>query len=153
MICTCHGMIIFWPLLSSLLSGPKILIARYMLGQPKWCDTRYVCHAEVNAILNTNLASAEGQKLYLTMFPCNECAKVIIQSGVSEVIYFVEKRIDSSDTCYIASHKLPSIAGVKARKHQLQMPQISIKFEEPWSKIYLLEWCCSKANGPGVVIL
>ncbi|XP_022137276.1 deoxycytidylate deaminase isoform X2 [Momordica charantia] len=39
----------------------------------------YVCHAEVNAILNTNHASASGQKLYVTMFPCNECAKIIIQ--------------------------------------------------------------------------
>lgn len=100
-------------------------------GDPLETKYLYVCHAEVNAILNTNIASAEGQKLYLTMFPCNECAKVIIQSGVSEVIYFVEKRIDSSDTCYVASHKLLSMAGVKARKHQPQMPQISIKFEEP----------------------
>ncbi|KAL9253651.1 Deoxycytidylate deaminase-like protein [Drosera capensis] len=84
-------------------------------GDPLETKYPYVCHAEVNAILNTNLASAEGQKLYVTMFPCNECAKVIIQSGVSEVIYFVEKRIDSSDTCYVASHKLLSMAGVKAR--------------------------------------
>ncbi|KAF8718110.1 hypothetical protein HU200_025595 [Digitaria exilis] len=91
----------------------------------------YVVHAEVNAILNTNHASAAGQKLYVTMFPCNECAKIIIQSGVSEVIYFVEKRIDNSDHVYVASHKLLSIAGVKVRKHQPQMAQIPIKFQEP----------------------
>ncbi|CAO2818061.1 uncharacterized protein LOC130797695 [Amaranthus tricolor] len=91
----------------------------------------YVCHAEVNAILNTNHASAAGQKLYVTMFPCNECAKIIIQSGVSEVIYFVEKRLPNSDKCYFASHKLLSLAGVKVRKHQPQMGQINIKFEEP----------------------
>ncbi|XP_021737448.1 deoxycytidylate deaminase-like [Chenopodium quinoa] len=78
----------------------------------------YVCHAEVNAILNTNHASAAGQKLYVTMFPCNECAKIIIQSGVSEIIYFVEKRLPNSDKCYIASHKLLSMSGVKVRKHQ-----------------------------------
>nr|CAB3501775.1 unnamed protein product [Digitaria exilis] len=71
------------------------------------------------------------QKLYVTMFPCNECAKIIIQSGVSEVIYFVEKRIDNSDHVYVASHKLLSIAGVKVRKHQPQMAQIPIKFQEP----------------------
>ncbi|XP_072970668.1 uncharacterized protein [Typha angustifolia] len=90
----------------------------------------YVVHAEVNAILNTNHASAAGQKLYVTMFPCNECAKIIIQSGVSEVIYFVEKRLANSDIAYVASHKLLSMAGVKVRKHQPEMIQISIKFQE-----------------------
>ncbi|KGN64411.1 deoxycytidylate deaminase [Cucumis sativus] len=91
----------------------------------------YVCHAEVNAILNTNHASASGQKLYVTMFPCNECAKIIIQSGVSEVIYFVEKRINNSNVAYFASHKLLSMAGVKVRKHQPLSDQILIKFEDP----------------------
>ncbi|CAI9787322.1 unnamed protein product [Fraxinus pennsylvanica] len=71
----------------------------------------YVCHAEVNAILNTNHASAAGQRLYVTMFPCNECAKIIIQSGVLEVIYYVEKRLVNSETAYAASHKLLSMAG------------------------------------------
>ncbi|EYU17701.1 hypothetical protein ABFS82_04G172400 [Erythranthe guttata] len=90
----------------------------------------YVCHAEVNAILNTNHASAAGQRLYVTMFPCNECAKIIIQSGVSEVIYYVEKRLDNSDTTYAASNKLLSMAGVKVRRLQPQMDQILIKFDE-----------------------
>ncbi|KAH1248927.1 putative deoxycytidylate deaminase [Glycine max] len=85
---------------------------------------------QVNAILNTNHASAAGQRLYVTMFPCNECAKIIIQSGVSEVIYFVEKRLENSDTAYIASHKLLSLAGVKVRKHQPLMNEIHLKFEE-----------------------
>lgn len=89
----------------------------------------YVCHAEVNAILNTNHASAAGQKLYVTMYPCNECAKVIIQSGVSEVIYFVEKRF-SNDIVYTASQKLLNMAGVKIRRHQPQMSQILLKFNE-----------------------
>ncbi|XP_068655780.1 uncharacterized protein [Aristolochia californica] len=91
----------------------------------------YVVHAEVNAILNTNHASAAGQRLYVTMFPCNECAKIIIQSGVSEVIYFVEKRFNDSDVAYVASHRLLSMAGVKVRKHQPEMEEILIKFEEP----------------------
>ncbi|KAF0910533.1 hypothetical protein E2562_002977 [Oryza meyeriana var. granulata] len=82
-------------------------------GDPLETKYPYVVHAEVNAILNTNHASAAGQKLYVTMFPCNECAKIIIQSGVSEVIYFVEKRIGNSDYVYVASHKLLSMAGVK----------------------------------------
>ncbi|CDP04169.1 unnamed protein product [Coffea canephora] len=99
-------------------------------GNPLETKYPYVCHAEVNAILNTNHASAAGQKLYVTMFPCNECAKIIIQSGVSEVIYFVEKRLDNSQTTYVASQKLLSMAGVKIRRHQPQMNQILIKFQE-----------------------
>ncbi|KAJ9676628.1 hypothetical protein PVL29_021910 [Vitis rotundifolia] len=99
-------------------------------GDPLETKYPYVCHAEVNAILNTNHASAAGQRLYVTMFPCNECAKIIIQSGVSEVIYFVEKRLNNSQVAYVASHKLLSMAGVKVRKHQPQMDQILIKFEE-----------------------
>ncbi|KAF6150092.1 hypothetical protein GIB67_002874 [Kingdonia uniflora] len=100
-------------------------------GNPLETKYPYVCHAEVNAILNTNHASAAGQRLYVTMFPCNECAKIIIQSGVSEVIYFVEKRLNNSDTLYTASHKLLAMAGVKVRKHQPQMAQILLKFEDP----------------------
>ncbi|KAK3043250.1 hypothetical protein RJ639_002493, partial [Escallonia herrerae] len=99
-------------------------------GDPLETKYPYVCHAEVNAILNTNHASAAGQRLYITMFPCNECAKIIIQSGVSEVIYFVEKRLDNSETAYVASHKLLSMAGVKVRRHQPQVDQIFVKFQE-----------------------
>ncbi|KAJ8536568.1 hypothetical protein K7X08_034969 [Anisodus acutangulus] len=99
-------------------------------GNPLETKYPYVCHAEVNAILNTNHASAAGQRLYVTMFPCNECAKIIIQSGVSEVIYVVEKRLDGSDEAYVASHKLMSMAGIKVRSHQPQMKEISIKFDE-----------------------
>ncbi|CAA7056446.1 unnamed protein product [Microthlaspi erraticum] len=99
-------------------------------GDPLETKYPYVCHAEVNAILNTNHASAAGQKLYVTMFPCNECAKIIIQSGVSEVIYFVEKRLKDSNVAYVASHKLLSMANIKVRKHQPEMDQILIKFEE-----------------------
>ncbi|KAL8232275.1 hypothetical protein R6Q57_002053 [Mikania cordata] len=90
----------------------------------------YVCHAEVNCILNKNHASAAGQRLYVTMFPCNECAKVIIQSGVSEVIYFVEKSLENSDVIYAASHKLLSMSGIKVRKHQPKMSQILLRFLE-----------------------
>ncbi|KAL6549450.1 hypothetical protein OROHE_008567 [Orobanche hederae] len=99
-------------------------------GDPLETKYPYVCHAEVNAILNTNHASAAGQRLYVTMFPCNECAKIIIQSGVSEVIYYVEKSLDNTDAAYVASHKLLSMAGVKVRRHQPQMDQILIKFGE-----------------------
>ncbi|KAI5417291.1 uncharacterized protein LOC127074070 [Lathyrus oleraceus] len=99
-------------------------------GNPLDTKYPYVCHAEVNAILNTNHASAAGQRLYVTMFPCNECAKIIIQSGVSEIIYFVEKRLENSNVIYTASHKLLSLAGVKVRKHQPAMSEIHLKYDE-----------------------
>lgn len=99
-------------------------------GNPLETKYPYVCHAEVNAILNTNHASAVGQKLYVTMFPCNECAKIIIQSGVSEVIYFMEKRSEDTKIAYVASEKLLSMAGIKVRRHQPQMDKILIKFKE-----------------------
>ncbi|KAI3737422.1 hypothetical protein L2E82_27424 [Cichorium intybus] len=99
-------------------------------GDPLETKYPYVCHAEVNCILNTNHASAAGQKLYVTMFPCNECAKVIIQSGVSEVIYFVEKSLENGDVIYVASHKLLSMAGIKVRRHQPGMNQILLRFSQ-----------------------
>ncbi|XP_058223272.1 uncharacterized protein LOC131332985 [Rhododendron vialii] len=101
------------------------------IGNPLETKYPYVCHAEVNAILNTKHASTAGQRLYVTMFPCNECAKIIIQSGVSEVIYFVEKRLKNSNTAYVTSHKLLTLASVKVRKRQPWMDKILINFEEP----------------------
>ena len=56
-------------------------------------DTKYVyvTHSELNAILNYRGGSLEGAKLYVSLFPCNECAKAIIQSGIKEVIYGIDK--------------------------------------------------------------
>lgn len=68
------------------------------------------------------------------MFPCNECAKIIIQSGVSEVIYFMEKRSEDTKIAYVASEKLLSMAGIKVRRHQPQMDKILIKFKEQWKR-------------------
>lgn len=56
-------------------------------------DTKYpfVCHAELNAILNRNTASLKDATIYVTLFPCNECAKAIIQSGIKKVVYIENK--------------------------------------------------------------
>ena len=56
-------------------------------------DTKYpfVCHAELNAVLNSNAADLSGCTLYVTLFPCNECAKAIIQSGIKRVVYHSNK--------------------------------------------------------------
>ena len=51
----------------------------------------YVCHAEMNAIMNKNSQSLNGATMYVTMYPCNECSKLIIQSGITEVVYFEGK--------------------------------------------------------------
>ena len=63
-------------------------------------DTKYpfVCHAELNAILNRNSTSLKGCTLYVTLFPCNECAKAIIQSGIKKVVYYSNKYADSEIT-------------------------------------------------------
>jgi len=77
----------------------------------------YVCHAEFNAILNTrNGSSLEGCTLYVTLFPCNECAKAVIQTGIKEVVYAEDKYKDT--TLVKASKKLLTLAGVKIRKYQ-----------------------------------
>lgn len=63
-------------------------------------DTKYpyVCHAELNAILNYNGGSLKGARVYVTLFPCNECTKAIIQSGIKEVIYLSDKYADTEST-------------------------------------------------------
>lgn len=60
-------------------------------------DTKYpfVCHAELNAILNSNIGNLSGCTLYVTLFPCNECAKAIIQSGIKKVVYAENKYADT----------------------------------------------------------
>lgn len=77
----------------------------------------YVCHAEFNAILNTRNGSAlEGCTLYVTLFPCNECAKAIIQTGIKEVVYQSDKYKDQ--TSFQASRLLLELAGVKIREYK-----------------------------------
>lgn len=63
-------------------------------------DTKYpfVCHAELNAILNRNEASLRECTLYVTLFPCNECAKAIIQSGIKKVVYLEDKYANTDST-------------------------------------------------------
>jgi dCMP deaminase len=74
----------------------------------------YVCHAEANAIFNSN-KNTEKCKIYCTLFPCNECAKAIIQNHISEVIYESDKHHDLDP--YKASRKLLSAAKIKCRKY------------------------------------
>ena len=81
-------------------------------------DTKYlyVAHTELNAILNYRGGSLAGAKLYVSLFPCNECAKAIIQCGIKEVIYDSDKYADTPAT--IASKRMMEAAGVKYRQYQ-----------------------------------
>lgn len=81
-------------------------------------DTKhpYVCHAELNAVLNKNAESCRNCVLYSTLYPCNECAKVIIQAGIRRVIYASDKHRRRVSTQ--ASQRLFSLAGVETRQHQ-----------------------------------
>ncbi|MBP5459621.1 MAG: dCMP deaminase family protein [Clostridia bacterium] len=79
-------------------------------------DTKYpfVCHAELNAILNHAGGSLAGCKIYVALFPCNECAKAIIQCGIKEVVYLSDK-YDGTDM-NTASKRMFEAAGVKLTK-------------------------------------
>lgn len=81
-------------------------------------ETKYpfVAHSELNAILNYRGGNLEGAKLYVTLFPCNECAKAIIQAGISEVIYDCNKYDQTPSV--IASKKMLDAAGVKYRQYE-----------------------------------
>lgn len=71
----------------------------------------YVAHAELNAILNYRGGSLEGSKLYVTLFPCNECAKAIIQCGIKKVVYACDKYESTPENT--ASKRLFDAAGVE----------------------------------------
>ncbi|KAA0197536.1 Cytidine and deoxycytidylate deaminase zinc-binding region [Fasciolopsis buskii] len=84
----------------------------------------FVCHAELNAVLNRNHATSTGCILYATMFPCNECAKVLIQAGIKEVIYFSDKK--KGTPANEASKTMFTKAGILFRQFQPTGRQIHI---------------------------
>lgn len=93
-------------------------------------DTKYpyVCHAELNAILNSGGRSLAGCKIYVALFPCNECAKAIIQSGIKEVVYISDKYADSVGVR--ASKRMMDAAGVEYKKIALKHDELKISFKE-----------------------
>lgn len=72
-----------------------------------------MCHAEVNAILNKNSSDVKNCTIYVGLFPCNECAKVIIQSGIKLVIYMSDKHAHKLET--VAAKRMFDAAGVAYR--------------------------------------
>lgn len=89
-------------------------------------DTKYayVTHAELNAILNSKTANLEGSTVYVTLFPCNECTKALIQKRVGKIVYLDDKYHDT-DTSEAARRMLDA-AGVKYERYDLTGRDINI---------------------------
>ena len=119
----------------------KILSMGYN-GFPKGCDdddfpwartaetaneTKYpfVTHAELNAILNYRGGSLEGAKIYVALFPCNECAKAIIQAGLKTVVYACDKYADTA--AVLASKRMFRAAGVELVPYRHTGRQITLE--------------------------
>jgi dCMP deaminase len=85
--------------------------------ETKYC---YVCHAEENAVYNSN-SNTDDCKIYCTLFPCNECTKTIIQNGIKEVIYMSDKYHDQD--IWKASRKMFDLAGVSYRQYECKTPK------------------------------
>jgi dCMP deaminase len=95
------------------------------LGETKY---QYVVHAELNAILNASGKSLAGSTLYVGLFPCHECAKAIIQSGIKEVFYLSDKYANSVGVR--ASKRMFDSAGVKYTQLKPAKDEILIDFRE-----------------------
>ena len=83
-------------------------------------------HAELNAILNANGRDLKGSRLFVALFPCNECAKALIQSGVKEVVYLSDKYANTPTT--LASKRMLHSAGVKCTQMKPSMASITLDF-------------------------
>ena len=86
----------------------------------------YVCHAELNAILNSISRDLRDCSIYVDLFPCNECAKAIIQSGIREVVYLRDKYADTD--VVKASKAMLRSAGVALKQHTPSKPSLELNF-------------------------
>ena len=126
-----------------IVSQDNIIISTGYNGMPKGCSDDefpwdrkgeneaatkypYVVHAELNAILNASGRDLRGSRIYVALFPCNECAKAIIQSGVKEVVYLSDKYADSMAT--LASKRMMDAAGVKYTQLRTNVKEITLDF-------------------------
>lgn len=122
-----------------IVSAENIIISTGYNGLPNGCsddeypwdrqgdETKYpyVVHAELNAILNASGRNLRGSRLYVALFPCNECAKAIIQAGVREVLYLSDKYAASEATR--ASKRMLDSAGVRYRRLEPQTKTITLE--------------------------
>lgn len=95
-----------------------------------YLDTKYpyVCHAEMNAITNaSNKPDLDGASMYVSLFPCNECAKLIVQVGIKEVVYLSDKYADQP--IFIAARNIFDMAGVSYRQLKPDQQSLTLTFE------------------------
>lgn len=85
----------------------------------------YVCHAELNALLNYTGTNLQGARIYTTLFPCNECTKALIQSGIREVIYSEDKYANTASV--IAAKKMMHSAGIQYRHYKCLNQNIQLE--------------------------
>ena len=126
-----------------IVSQDNIIISTGYNGMPKGCSDDvfpwdrsgeneaatkypYVVHAELNAILNASGRDLRGSRIYVALFPCNECAKAIIQSGIKEVIYLSDKYHDTM--LNLVSKRMLSAAGVKFTQLKTTVKSITLDF-------------------------
>ena len=88
----------------------------------------YVCHAELNAVLNKISVDLHRCTIYVSHFPCNECAKVIIQSGIKEVIYLEDKYAETDPV--IASKRMFDAAEVQSRHLTEHRKSVLVEFKD-----------------------
>ncbi|MCI5178554.1 MAG: cytidine deaminase [Candidatus Electrothrix sp. AW5] len=99
-----------------------------------YLDTKYpyVCHAELNAVLNATSRNLSGCRIYVALFPCNECTKVIIQSGIREIIYASDKYKDTDSVR--ASKIMLEKSGVVHRKFSTERDTVLLSFSSSQGK-------------------
>ena len=93
-------------------------------GEPLDNKYFYTTHSELNAILNYRGGSLEGATMYVSLFPCNECAKAIIQSGIKRIVYDSDKYEKTPSV--IASKRMLNAAGVELQKYKHSNREITI---------------------------
>ena len=126
-----------------IVSQDNIIISTGYNGMPKGCSDDefpwdrsgetddqtkypYVVHAELNAILNANGRDLRGSRIYVALFPCNECAKAIIQSGIQEVYYLSDKYADTMMN--LVSKRMLDAAGVRYNRLQTEIDSLTLDF-------------------------
>ena len=126
-----------------IVSDDNIIISTGYNGMPKGCSDDefpwdrkgendaatkypYVVHAELNAILNASGRDLRGSRIYVALFPCNECAKAIIQSGIKEVMYLSDK--DHYTMMNLVSKRMLDAAGVKYTRMRTDLKELVLDF-------------------------
>ena len=126
-----------------IVSDDNIILSTGYNGMPKGCSDDefpwdrkgeneattkypYVVHAELNAILNASGRDLRGSRIYVALFPCNECAKAIIQSGIKEVMYLSDKYNDTM--LNLVSKRMLDAAGVKYTRMRTDLKELVLDF-------------------------